>query len=96
MSDATNLHDDPKRSTAGGDHGSLVAFPSARAPEHPPNNLPLQLSSFVGREREMTEVERLLYGTRLLTLTGLGGCGKTRLALEAANDLVEGFGDGVW
>jgi predicted ATPase/DNA-binding CsgD family transcriptional regulator len=62
--------------------------------EGPSHNLPLQLSSFVGRERELAEVKRLLEGTRLLTLTGPGGCGKTRLAL-AAGELAEGFGDGV-
>jgi len=54
------------------------------------------LSSFVGREREIAEIERLLGETRLLTLTGTGGCGKTRLALAVASDLVEGFEDGVW
>jgi hypothetical protein len=46
-------------------------------------NLPLQLSSFIGREREVAEVKRLLLATRLLTLTGSGGAGKTRLALMA-------------
>src|ERR671917_215925 len=67
-----------------------------RTPERPPNNLPLELSSFVGREKELTEVERLLEDTRLLTLTGSGGCGKTRLALAAADELSEGFEEGVW
>jgi non-specific serine/threonine protein kinase len=67
-----------------------------RTPERPPNNLPLELSSFVGRERELAEVERLLVNTRLLTLTGSGGCGKTRLALAVAAELVEGLEDGVW
>ena len=62
----------------------------------PPNNLPLELSSFVGREKELVDVKRLLEDTRLLTLTGSGGCGKTRLALAAASVLVEGFEDGVW
>jgi predicted ATPase/DNA-binding CsgD family transcriptional regulator len=65
-------------------------------PEHSPNNLPLELSSFVGREGELAEVKRLLESTRLLTLTGPGGCGKTRLALASASELVEGFKDGVW
>ena len=54
------------------------------------------LSSFVGREKEIVEVRRLLQDTRLLTLTGPGGCGKTRLALAAAEELVGKFEDGVW
>src|SRR5918998_4156576 len=72
------------------------AEPVPRTPERPPNNLPLELSSFVGREKELAEVERLLEDNRLLTLTGSGGCGKTRLALAAASELVEGFEDGMW
>lgn len=61
-----------------------------------PNNLPAPLTSFVGREREIAEVCRLLRGTRLLTLTGAGGCGKSRLALEATSRVLEDFPDGVW
>src|SRR3989454_2134129 len=61
-----------------------------------PNNLPVQLTSFVGREREIAEVERLLGDARLLTLTGAGGCGKTRLALEVAGRLLDEYPDGVW
>ncbi len=60
------------------------------------NNLPLQLTSFIGREREIADVKRLLASTRLLTLTGAGGCGKTRLSLQIAVDLVEEFANGVW
>jgi predicted ATPase/DNA-binding CsgD family transcriptional regulator len=67
-----------------------------RGPERPPHNLPSELSSFVGREKELPEVRRLLENNRLLTLTGSGGCGKTRLALAAASELVERFEDGVW
>jgi hypothetical protein len=75
----------------------LRAVESApRTPERPPHNLPLELSSFVGREKEMAEVKWLLEDNRLLTLTGPGGCGKTRLALAAASEVVEGFEDGVW
>jgi predicted ATPase/DNA-binding CsgD family transcriptional regulator len=67
-----------------------------RTPERPPHNLPLELSSFVGREKELAEVKRLLEDTRLLTLTGSGGCGKTRLALATASEMVENFENGVW
>src|ERR687893_2608707 len=75
---------------------SAEAETAPRTPERPPHNLPLELSSFVGREKELAEVKRLLENNRLLTLTGSGGCGKTRLALAAASELVEGFEDGVW
>src|SRR5918997_140629 len=73
-----------------------MAETAPRIPERSLHNLPLQLSSFVGREKELAEVKRLLKDNRLLTLTGSGGCGKTRLALAAAAELVEGFEDGVW
>ena len=61
-----------------------------------PNNLPLQVNRFIGREREMTAVRGLLVTSRLLTLTGAGGSGKTRLALKVATDLLEEFAHGVW
>src|SRR5215472_15352693 len=61
-----------------------------------PHNLPAELNSFVGRRHEMAEVKRGLQATRLLTLTGTGGAGKTRLALRVAADLVRAFPDGVW
>jgi non-specific serine/threonine protein kinase len=60
------------------------------------HNLPLQVNRFVGREREMTAVGELLVTTRLLTLTGAGGSGKTRLALQVATDLLEEYTHGVW
>jgi predicted ATPase/DNA-binding SARP family transcriptional activator/DNA-binding CsgD family transcriptional regulator len=60
------------------------------------HNLPAPRTNFVGREREMVEVKRTLAMTKLLTLTGAGGCGKTRLALEVARDLVGAYPDGVW
>jgi predicted ATPase/DNA-binding SARP family transcriptional activator/DNA-binding CsgD family transcriptional regulator len=60
------------------------------------HNLPMQRTSFVGRERVMVEVKRTLAMTRLLTLTGAGGTGKTRLALEVARDVVGAYPDGVW
>jgi non-specific serine/threonine protein kinase len=64
--------------------------------ETSPHNLPLQVNRFIGREREMTAVRGLLVNTRLLTLTGAGGSGKTRLALQVATDLLEEFEHGVW
>jgi len=60
------------------------------------NNLPRELTSFVGREREVDTVKRLLTTTRLLTLTGSGGVGKTRLSQRVAADLVPSFADGTW
>ncbi len=60
------------------------------------HNLPQELTSFIGREREISQIKQLLFSARLLTLTGLGGCGKTRLALKVATDLVHDFRDGVW
>src|SRR5947209_19836666 len=62
-------------------------------PESPPrpaqHNLPAPLSSFVGREQELAQITVRLAGTRLLTLTGIGGCGKTRLALEVARTFIQ-------
>jgi predicted ATPase/class 3 adenylate cyclase len=60
------------------------------------NNLPRQLSGFVGREQEITEIRQLLVGTYFLTLTGAGGCGKTRLSCEVGSQVLEEFPDGVW
>jgi predicted ATPase/class 3 adenylate cyclase/Tfp pilus assembly protein PilF len=60
------------------------------------NNLPRPLTSFIGRRREVAEVKQLLSTTRLLTLTGVGGCGKTRLAIQVASDVLEEYTDGVW
>ncbi len=59
-------------------------------------NLPVPLTSFIGRERELAEVTDSLARTRLLTLIGAGGCGKTRLALQLAKDTADAFPDGVW
>ena len=64
--------------------------------DRPPNNLPAQLSTFVGRERELREVRKLLEGDRLVTLTGPGGSGKTRLALEVAGRSLATHADGSW
>lgn len=83
---------------SGEGQGRLIDFPRERgAGLLPQNNLPLQLTSFVGREPEVADLEKLLAGdVRLLTLTGPGGCGKTRLAISAASRLAGGFEDGVW
>ncbi|MEN3281202.1 MAG: hypothetical protein V7607_2342 [Solirubrobacteraceae bacterium] len=69
--------------------------PAAVIPPAPATDLPRQLTSFVGRERELSELEGLLGHTRLLTLTGPGGCGKTRLSLELASRRAEEFEAGV-
>jgi predicted ATPase len=61
-----------------------------------PNNLPVQLTSFVGRERELAETRKLLSHTPLLTLIGPGGTGKTRLTLQLAAEILPEFPDGVW
>lgn len=71
-------------------------FPALRSLEATPNNLPQQLTSFVGRERELREVEALLGKVRLVTLFGAGGIGKTRLSLQAAADRLDDYPDGVW
>jgi predicted ATPase/class 3 adenylate cyclase/Tfp pilus assembly protein PilF len=71
-------------------------FPALRSLEATPNNLPQQVTTFVGRERVMVELRELLAKTRLLTLTGSGGCGKTRLSLQVAADSLEQFQDGAW
>ncbi len=78
-------------------HPSLRdAFPALRSLEATPNNLSHQLTSFVGRERELTEGKQKLQETRLLTLLGMGGHGKTRLSLQIGADLLDAFPDGVW
>ena len=73
-------------------------FPPLRSLNNPSllHNLPQQVSSFIGRAAEVAQVEALLGKSRLLTLTGMGGTGKTRLALQAAANLLTGGGDGVW
>jgi non-specific serine/threonine protein kinase len=69
---------------------------ASTAPHAIPHNLPPQRTSFVGRETELQECARLVLETRLLTLTGIGGCGKTRLALKLAETLLASYPDGVW
>lgn len=76
--------------------GLPSAFPPLQSPDMVPNNLPVQLTSFVGREREIADLKRALGTARLLTLAGAGGAGKTRLALEVATEVLKEFPDGVW
>ncbi|MBI3741839.1 MAG: tetratricopeptide repeat protein [Chloroflexi bacterium] len=71
-------------------------FPPLKTLDTLPNNLPIQLTSFIGREKEIEEIKRLIAKTRLLTLTGSGGCGKTRLATQVAAEMLDVFKDGVW
>jgi predicted ATPase/class 3 adenylate cyclase len=72
------------------------SFPALKTMETFPNNLPVQLTSFVGREKEIGEIKAELLEHHLVTLTGSGGTGKTRLALQVAADLLEDFAQGVW
>ncbi len=78
--------------------GLATAFPPLRSLDNPKlrNNLPAQVSSFIGRDAELGEVQALIASSRLVTLTGPGGAGKTRLGLQLAAGLVDGSGDGVW
>jgi len=76
--------------------GLQEEFPPIRTLDILPNNLPTQLTSFIGRNNEITEVSRLLANTGLLTLTGAGGTGKTRLSLQVASKVLDTFSDGVW
>ncbi len=83
----------------------LPPLPARSPADNPTHNLPVQLTSFIGREKEMADIRRLLTtangeraaeGVRLLTLTGPGGTGKTRLAIQAAAHLHDIFSDGIW
>jgi predicted ATPase/class 3 adenylate cyclase len=76
--------------------GIAEDFPPLRSVNALPNNLPLQLTTFVGRERETEEIENLLSGVRLLTLVGTGGVGKTRSAIQIAANVLDGMPDRAW
>lgn len=76
--------------------GMPSEFPTLRSVDARPNNLPVQLTSFVGRERELEELREILAETRLLTLTGPGGMGKTRLSIHLGAEAGDHFPDGVF
>jgi predicted ATPase len=76
--------------------GLQTDFPALRALDASPGNLRAATTSFIGRESEAGEVRAAVKAHRLITLTGVGGVGKTRLALEVAERLVDEFPDGVW
>ncbi|HEX9839655.1 MAG TPA: adenylate/guanylate cyclase domain-containing protein, partial [Anaerolineales bacterium] len=71
-------------------------FPPLKSFDTFPNNLPIQLTSFIGREKEITEIKSLLHSARLITLTGSGGTGKTRLSQEVSAQELTNFQHGVW
>jgi predicted ATPase/class 3 adenylate cyclase/DNA-binding CsgD family transcriptional regulator len=71
-------------------------FPALRSLDSRPHNLPVQRTSFIGRQTEVAELTSLVGREPLLTLAGSGGCGKTRLALQVAAELLDGMADGVW
>ena len=71
-------------------------FPPLQSLNAIPNNLPVQLTSFVGREKDIAEVKRLLSVSRLVALTGSGGAGKTRLSLQVAAEVLDDYKEGVW
>ena len=71
-------------------------FPELQSLSTLPNNLPFQLTTFIGREKEIAAIKTSLNSARLVTLTGSGGTGKTRLSLEIASELLKSFPNGVW
>src|SRR5688572_3053343 len=76
--------------------GLQSEFPALRTQDAQPNNQPAQFTSFVGREKELADVKRLLLDARLLTLIGPGGAGKTRLSIQSASESLDQHPDGVW
>jgi predicted ATPase/class 3 adenylate cyclase len=76
--------------------GLPARFPPLKTLDSFPNNLPIQLTTFIGREHEIAEVKQELESHRLVTLTGSGGTGKTRLSLQVAAEMLEKFEHGVW
>jgi non-specific serine/threonine protein kinase len=80
----------------GADLTTAVVTPPQAAASKVPNNIPAQLTSFIGRRRERAEVRRLFAASRLVTILGAGGTGKTRLAIRVASDMLPEQPDGVW
>jgi predicted ATPase/class 3 adenylate cyclase len=79
------------------EHSTLPSdFPALKSLGTHSSSLPQYLSRFIGREKELEQVKKMAAESRLSTLTGSGGCGKTRLATQAAAELADSFGDGVW
>lgn len=76
--------------------GLPAVFPPLKTLDTFPNNLPIQLTNFIGREKEISRVKQLLRDHRLVTLTGSGGTGKTRLSLQVAADMLGHFPQGIW
>lgn len=72
------------------------AFPPLKTLDSRPNNLPIQLSSFIGRNNELSELKELISSSSLLTLLGPGGTGKTRMSLQVCAELIDEYKDGVW
>src|SRR5215472_5463119 len=101
LADALRLSDTERAEFLGvsrAEDTSRVRMPPLVAPPSPerPGNLPRQLTSFVGHEHDLVELRRLLASKPLLTLSGPGGIGKTRLALQLARDASPHYADGVW
>jgi len=93
---ARDLADALRGLRVGGEYASGLTTAARPLAERGPNNLPSQVTSFIGRRRERTDVRRLFSSTRLVTLTGAGGTGKTRLAIQVASDMLVEFPDGAW
>lgn len=91
--DDTTVHAQPEASSGPRRRHPKILPPASNSPG---GTLPLELTSFVGRRSELAEVKALLGSSRLVTLTGIGGVGKTRLALRSASNAKQNFGNGVW
>ncbi|MEO8210786.1 MAG: adenylate/guanylate cyclase domain-containing protein [bacterium] len=76
--------------------GLIEDFPPLKTLDARPNNLSVQLTGFIGREKEIADIKKILSGVRLLTFLGPGGTGKTRLALQVGADIIDDFANGVW